>query len=80
MHKRILVCFFMPHSVYYYNINSRDLYFRSDKGKPTVYNIGGLKQLLGEDVYTDLLFAHVLTGSDTTSRIFGLAKNQCYRK
>jgi len=66
--------------LYYYNINSRDLYFRSDKGKTTVYNIRGLKQLLGEDVCTDLLFAHASTGSDTTSRIFGVGKNQCFRK
>jgi len=43
-------------------------------------NIRGFKQLLGKDVYTDLLFAHAFTGSDTTSRIFGVAKNQCFRK
>ena len=28
----------------------RDLYFRSDKGKPNVYNIKVLKRLLGDDV------------------------------
>ena len=61
--------------LYYYNVNNRDLYFRSDKGKPTVYNVRVLKQLLGEDVCTDLLFAHAFTGSDTTSRIFGVGKN-----
>jgi len=64
--------------LYYYNINRRDLYFRSDKGNPTVYNVRDLKQLLGEDICTDLLLVHAFTGSDTTSRIFGVGKNQCY--
>ena len=31
--------------LYYYNVNNRDLYFRSDKGKPTVYKVRVLKQL-----------------------------------
>jgi hypothetical protein len=31
-----------------------------------------LKKLLGNDVCTDLLFAHAFTGCDTTSRIFGV--------
>ena len=60
--------------------NNRDLYFRSDKGKPTVYSVRVLKQFLGGDVCTRLLFAHAFTGSDTTSRIFGVGKNQCFRK
>ena len=54
----------------------KDLYFRSDKRKekPNVYNITVLKQLLGDDVCADLLFAHAFTGCDTTSRIFGVGK------
>ena len=37
-------------------------------------NIKVLKQLLGDDVCTDLLFAHAFTGCDTTSRIFGVGE------
>ena len=61
-------------------MDSKELYFRSDKGKPNVYNIKVLKQLLGDDVCTDLLFAHAFTGSDTTSRIFGVGKKSVFQK
>jgi len=60
--------------LYHGKMDSKELYFRSDKGKPNVYNIKVLKQLLGDDVCTDLLFAHAFTGCDTTSRIFGVGK------
>ena len=52
--------------LYYANDDCKDLYFRSEKDqmKPRVYNIKILKQLLGNDVCTDLLFAHAFTGCD----------------
>ena len=34
--------------------DGNDLYFRSDKDKPNVYNITVLKRLLGDDVSSDL--------------------------
>ena len=58
----------------------KDLYFRSDKGKPNVYNIKVLKRLLGDDVCSDLLFIHAFSGCDTTSRIFGVGKKSVVQK
>ena len=68
--------------LYYANDDCKDLYFRSDKDqmKPRVYNIKVLKQLFGNDVCTDLLFAHAFTGYDTTSRVFGIGKKTVFNK
>jgi hypothetical protein len=66
--------------LYHGQIDSKELYFRSDKGKPNVYNIRVLKKLLGDDVCTDLLFVHAFTGCDTTSRIFGVGKKSVFQK
>ena len=68
--------------LYYANDDCKDLYFRCDKDqmKPRVYNIKILKQLLGNDVCTDLLFAHAFTGCDTTSRVFGIGKKTVFNK
>ena len=45
-----------------------------------MYNINVLKQILGDDLCTDLLFVHMFTGCNTTSRILGLAKNPFSKK
>lgn len=66
--------------LYHGKPESKELYFRSDKGKPNVYNIKVLKNLLGDGVCTDLLFAHAFTGCDTTSRIFGVGKKSVFHK
>ena len=51
------------------------LYFRSDKGSLTeVYDIKVVMQVLGSEMCQGLLFLHVFTGHDTTSRIFGTGK------
>ena len=60
--------------------DSKDLYFRSDKGKPNVYNIKVLKRLLGDDVCSDLLFAHAFSRCDTILRIFGVGKKSVFQK
>ena len=64
--------------------DSHELYFRSDKTgdktKQYVYNINVLKQILGDDLCTDLLFVHAFTGCDTTSRIFGIGKKSVFQK
>ena len=58
----------------------RDLYFRSEKGKPNVYNITVLKRLLGDDDYSDMLFIHALSGCGTTSIIVGAEKKSVVQK
>ena len=60
----------------------KEVYFRPDKGTPHIYiyNINILKQLLGDDVCLNLLFAHALSGCDTISQIFGVGKKSVFRR
>ena len=63
------------------NNNAKKIYFRSDKGKPTVvYDIKVIKQVLGDEICHSLLFLHAFTGCDTTSIIFGLGKKSALYK
>ena len=67
--------------LYYAETNNRGLYFRSDKSKvPKVYDISEMKQVLGRDLCSQLLFIHAFTGCDTTSRIFGVGKKSAFQK
>ena len=63
---------------------NKGLYFRSDKSKShgnfTVYDINRLKEFLGQDICSQLLFIHAVTGCDSTSRIFGVGKKNAFRK
>jgi len=45
-----------------------------------VYDIRCLKELLGREVSTELLFVHAFTGCDSTSRIYGIAKKTLFQK
>ena len=60
---------FDPGVHYYAAQDSRELYFRSDKDKITlyVYDIKILKQLLSDEIFVDLLFGHVFFYCHTTS-------------
>ena len=65
----------------YAETNNRGLYFRSDKSKvPKVDDISEMKQVLGRDLCSQLLFIHAFTGCDTTSRIFGVGKKSVFQK
>ncbi|KAK4312183.1 hypothetical protein Pmani_007683 [Petrolisthes manimaculis] len=59
--------------LYYAQRDSKDLYYRSGKAKADgrfkVYDIKHLQEILGHDVYSQLMFIHAMTGSDTTSRV-----------
>src|SRR6218665_2494064 len=65
--------------LHYVKPRCKSLYFRSDKttGKAKVYNINYLKEMIGNDLCSQLLFIHAMTGCDTTSRIFGVGK-ECF--
>ena len=56
--------------------HKKTLYFRSDKKskEQRVYNINTLKECLGQQLCSQLLFIHAFTGCDTTSRVFGMGK------
>ena len=45
-----------------------------------MYNIKVLKQLFCTDICSVLLIAHAFSGSDTTSRIFGVGKKSVFHK
>jgi hypothetical protein len=66
--------------LYHGKVDSREIYFRSDKENPHVYHIRALKVSLGTDVCTSLIFAHAFTGCDTTSRILCVGKKICIPK
>ena len=67
---------------YYEELDSNDLYFRSDKDRitPYVYNIRILKQLLGHEFSCNLLFGHAFSGSNTASQIFGVGKKTIFHR
>lgn len=70
--------------LYHTNVSQgKELFFRSDihsKTPAKVYNIKGIKQVLGEEICAHLLFVHAFTGCDTTSRIFGIGKKSAFQK
>jgi 5'-3' exonuclease len=69
--------------LHYAEIDGKPLYFRSDtqsRGLPKVYNINCLKQSLGSELCTQLLFLHAFTGCDSTSRIYGIGKKSAFLK
>ncbi|KAG7160079.1 hypothetical protein Hamer_G012612 [Homarus americanus] len=61
--------------LYYAEANNRGLYFRSDKSTvPKVYNLSEMKQVLGSDMCSQLLFIHAFTGCDKFPHF------QCWQK
>ena len=58
----------------------KDLYFQSDRGKGPAFDIKAMKEILKVEICDRLLFVHAITGCDTTSRIFGIGKNQSSKK
>ena len=68
--------------LYHANANFKDLYFYSDiKSKETkVYHINCMKNLIGNELFAQLLFIHAFTGCDTTTCIFGIGKKSVFQK
>ena len=66
--------------LHYSSTDTENTYFRSDANKQSkerrVYNINLLKEIIGADVCTKLMFVHAYSGCDSTSRIFGIGKRQ----
>ena len=64
--------------LYHAHAEYKNLYFRSDtKAKATkVYNINRLKVILGNDLCSQLLFIHAITGCDTTPGFLVLVRRQ----
>ena len=60
-----------------------NLHFRSDEPKADdtieVYHINSIQEVLGHEMCSQLMFIHAMTGSDTTSRIFGVGKKTAFQ-
>lgn len=60
-----------------------ELYFTSPKKLPSsshrFLNIEHARDVLGEDVSSNILFTHAMLGCDTTSRVFGVGKGVSLR-
>ena len=69
--------------LYYAQGEVMNLYFRSDKPKADgtieVYHINRIQEVLGHEICSQLMFIHDMTGSDTTSRIFGVGKKTAFQ-
>jgi hypothetical protein len=50
------------------------------KGDPKVYNITSIRNFLGPDLCTQLLFLHAFAGCDSTSRVNGVGKLYAFQK
>ena len=70
--------------LYYAQEEVMNLYFRPDKPKAEgtieVYHINRIQEVLGHELLSQLMFIHAMTGSDTTSRIFGVGKKTAFQK
>ena len=66
---------------YYVEANDRALYFCSDTSIVLkVHNISEMKQVLGSEMCSQLLFIHAFTGCETTSCIFNVGKKSALQK
>ena len=61
-----------------------NLYFRSDKpkadGSIEVYHSNRIQEVPGHEMCSQFMFIHAMTGSDRTSRIFGVGKKTAFQK
>ena len=69
--------------LYYAQGEVMNLYFRSDKPKADgtieVYHIIRIQEVPVHEMCSQLMFIHAMTGSDTTSRIFGVGKKTAFK-
>ena len=70
--------------LYYAQGDVMNLYFRSDKpeadGTIEVYHINRIQEVLGHEICSQLMSIHAMTGSETTSRIFGVGNKIAFQK
>ncbi|CAH3149612.1 unnamed protein product, partial [Porites lobata] len=74
----VLLC---PHA----DVKSQPLFFKSEKKQTAkknhkVWHINRLKSVMGPELCLLLPFVHAVSGSDTTSRLYGVGKGAALRK
>ena len=69
---------------YHAHLDSHSIFFRPEPKKNTkntrVWNIKAVKEQLGPEVCSHILFLHAVLGCDTTSRLYGIGKGTSLKK
>ena len=69
---------------YHSSLHSHRVFFRPEPKKstkkPCVWNIQVVKEQLGPEICTHMLFLHVILGCDTTSHLYGIGKGTSLKK
>ena len=70
--------------LYHTTQDHNDIFFApgqtAGKKQPRIWEIKKVQQVLGPDVCDRILFAHAITGCDTTNRMFSIGKSQSVKK
>ena len=66
--------------VYYTDLDSRPVYFRSDRTGSSPTNVHEMKRKFGDDFCREILFIHAFSGCDSTSRIHSIGKQSIVNK
>ena len=69
---------------YHASMDYHDVFFRPEARKntkaPRVWNVKAVKEQLGPELCTHILFLHAVLGCDTTSRLYGIGKGASLKK
>ena len=66
------------------SLDSHNIFFRPEPKKntkkPKVWNIKAVKEQLGPEICSNILFLHAVLGYDTTSHLYGIGKGTSLKK
>ena len=66
------------------SLNSHNIFFRPEPKKntkkPKVWNVKAVKEQLGPEICSNILFLHAVLGCDTTSHLYGIGKGTSLKK
>ena len=69
---------------YHASLGSHNIYFRPEPKKNTkklkVWNIKAVKEQLGPEICSNILFLHAVLGCDTTSHLYGIGRGTSLKK
>ena len=69
---------------YHASLDSHSIFFRPEPKKttknPRICDIKAVKEQLGPEVCSHILFLHAVLGCDTTSRLYGIGKGASLKK
>ena len=69
---------------YHATLDSHNIFFRPEpkknSKKPRVWNIKAVKEQLGPEICSNILFLHAVLGCDTTSHLYGIGKGTSLKK